>query len=286
MLRVSDILFLMQDFSVLLSVYGGEKGEFLRRSLASVFAQTVRAREVVLVEDGPLTEDLYRVVEEFRARQPELKVVPLPVNGGLGRALNEGLKHCSFDIVARMDTDDICRPDRFEKQLRVLQERPEVAVASAWIDEFVDDPGHVVSTRRLPETPEELYEYGKSRCPVNHPVVMFRKQAVLECGGYVHYPLFEDYYLWARMMVGGAKFYNIQESLLWFRTSPDMFRRRGGLRYALTEARLQFLFVGIGYIGLGRFFKNLAVRFAVRLVPNGLRSWAYRHLLRRGTASA
>ena len=228
----------MQDFSVLLSVYGGEKGEFLRRSLASVFAQTVRAREVVLVEDGPLTEDLYRVVEEFRARQPELKVVSLPVNGGLGRALNEGLKHCSFDIVARM------------------------------------------------ETPEELYEYGKSRCPVNHPVVMFRKQAVLECGGYVHYPLFEDYYLWARMMVGGAKFYNIQESLLWFRTSPDMFRRRGGLRYALTEARLQFLFVGIGYIGLGRFFKNLAVRFAVRLVPNGLRSWAYRHLLRRGTAPA
>ena len=161
-----------------------------------------------------------------------------------------------------MDTDDICRPDRFEKQLRVLRERPEVAVVSAWIDEFVDDPGHVVSTRRLPESPEELYEYGRSRCPVNHPVVMFRKQAVLECGGYVHYPLFEDYYLWARMMVGGAKFYNIQESLLWFRTSPDMFRRRGGLRYALTEARLQFLFVGIGYIGLGRFFKNLAVRFA------------------------
>ena len=161
----------MQDFSVLLSVYGGEKGEFLRRSLASVFAQTVRAREVVLVEDGPLTEDLYRVVEEFRARQPELKVVPLPRNGGLGRALNEGLKHCSFDIVARMDTDDICRPDRFEKQLRVLREHPDVAVVSAWIDEFVDDPGHVVSTRRLPERPEELYEYGKSRCPVNHPVV-------------------------------------------------------------------------------------------------------------------
>ena len=161
----------MQDFSVLLSVYGGEKGEFLRRSLASVFAQTVRAQEVVLVEDGPLTEDLYRVVEEFCARQPELKVVPLPRNGGLGRALNEGLKHCSFDIVARMDTDDICRPDRFEKQLRVLREYPDVAVVSAWIDEFVDDPEHVVSTRRLPETPEELYEYGKSRCPVNHPVV-------------------------------------------------------------------------------------------------------------------
>ena len=140
----------MQDFSVLLSVYGGEKGEFLRQSLASVFGQTVQAREVVLVEDGPLTEDLYRVVEEFRVRQPELKVVSIPVNGGLGRALNEGLKYCSFDIVARMDTDDICRPDRFEKQLRVLQERPEVAVVSAWIDEFVDDPGHVVSTRRLP----------------------------------------------------------------------------------------------------------------------------------------
>lgn len=202
----------MSDFSVLLSVYGGERGDFLRQSLASVFGQTLRPGEVVLVEDGPLTEELYGVVEEFRAAHPELKVVALAENGGLGRALNEGLKHCTHEWVARMDSDDICRPDRFEKQARVLAEHPEYAVVSAWIDEFVDDPGHVVSTRRLPEMPDELYEYGKSRCPVNHPAVMFRKSAVLACGG---------------------------------------------LRYALTEARLQFLFVGIGYIGLGRFLKNL-----------------------------
>lgn len=271
----------MPKFSVLLSVYGGEKGDFLRSSLESVFSQTVRAAEVVLVEDGPLTEELYRVVDEFCAGYPELKVVPLAENGGLGRALNEGLKYCSYDIVARMDTDDICRPYRFERQLAVLREHPDVAVVSAWIDEFVDTPEHIVSTRKLPETPEELFEYGKSRCPVNHPVVMFRKRAVVESGGYMHYPLFEDYYLWARMMMNGFKFYNVQESLLLFRTSADMFRRRGGLRYALTEARLQFLFVGIGYIGLGLFFKNLSVRFLVRLVPNGLRSWVYRHLLRR-----
>lgn len=276
----------MQDFSVLLSVYGGERGDFLRQSLASVFGQTLRAGEVVLVEDGPLTEELYAVVEEFRVHHPELKVVPLAQNGGLGRALNEGLKHCSHELVARMDSDDICRPDRFEKQVRVMEEHPEYAVVSSWIDEFEGDPSHVLSTRKLPEMPDELYEYGKSRCPVNHPAVMFRKSAVLACGGYMHYPLFEDYYLWGRMMVNGAKFYNIQESLLLFRTSPDMFRRRGGLRYALTEARLQFLFVGIGYIGLGLFFKNLAVRFVMRLVPNGLRSWVYRKLLRREKLSA
>ena len=233
-----------------------------------------------MVKDGPLTTELDQVVEAYRQKHPELKVIPLPQNQGLGKALNEGLKHCSYDIVARMDTDDIAKPNRFEKQIKVLREHPDISVVSSWIDEFVDNPKHVISTRKLPETPDELYEYGKKRSPVNHPVVMFRKQAVLDSGSYIHYPLLEDYYLWARMMVNGVKFYNIQESLLYFRASLDMFRRRGGWDYALTEARLQFLFVGIGYISLGRFFKNIIGRFVVRLIPNGLRGWIYRKLLR------
>ena len=109
---------------------------------------------------------------------------------------------------------------------------------------------------------------------------MFRKSAVLKAGGYKHFPLFEDYYLWVRMLMNGARFYNIQESLLFFRFSPDMFRRRGGWRYAVTEVRLQALFYKMGFIGFFSLLKNVCIRLVTRLLPNGLRSLLYKRLIR------
>ena len=120
-------------FSVLLSLYHKESPLFLRQSLTSIFTQTLLPIEVVLVEDGPLTDELYVIIEESTIRHPELKVVSLPSNQGLGKALNEGLKHCSYDLVARMDTDDIAKPDRFEKQMAVFLEHPEIdVVGGGW----------------------------------------------------------------------------------------------------------------------------------------------------------
>lgn len=267
-------------FSVLLSIYHKEKPEYLLQSLDSVFAQTLRADEVILVKDGPLTEELYRVLEEFQGKYQELKTVPLKENVGLGEALNEGLKHCSHDIVARMDTDDICKPDRFEKQLAVFKNNPDVDVVSSWIDEFEGDVKNILSTRKLPETHSEIYEYGKKRCPINHPAVMFKKSAVLTAGGYMHLPLFEDYYLWVRMLVNGAKFYNIQESLLYFRTSSAMFMRRGGLKYALTEVSFLWKMHKIGYVNLISTIKSIFIRFTVRIMPNSIRGFIYKKLLR------
>lgn len=126
----------MQSFSVLLSLYHKESPLFLHQSLASIFTQTLLSTEVVLVEDGPLTDELYAVVKEFANCHSELKVISLSTNQGLGKALNEGLRHCSYDLVARMDTDDIAKPDRFEKQLAIFLEHPEIDVVGAWIDEF------------------------------------------------------------------------------------------------------------------------------------------------------
>lgn len=268
-------------FSVLMSVYYKENPAFLDESLNSVFSQSLPPDDVVLVKDGPLTDGLEAVIEKYKTRYPALNVIPLTVNGGLGKALNEGLKHCKFDIVARMDSDDICKPDRFRKQIGFMRNHPEVDACSAWIDEFQINTDNIISTKKLPETSAEIYSYGKKRCPINHPVVVFRRGAVLNAGGYMHYPLFEDYYLWARMLVGGAKFHNLQESLLWFRTNPAMYKRRGGWKYAVTEIRLQFLFVGIGYIGFGTFIKNVFVRFLVRIMPNNVRSFFYKYFLRR-----
>lgn len=271
----------MNQFSVLMSLYVKERPDFFRKSLDSIFNQTLKPDEVILVEDGPLTQELYFALDEYTKKYPnQLKRVPLPVNGGLGNALNEGLQHCTNDLVARMDTDDIARFDRFEKQLAVFEKYPQVEVVSSWIDEFEGSPENVISTRKLPEFPFEIYRYAKKRCPINHPTVMFRKNSVLFAGGYRPFPLFEDYYLWVRLLINGAKFYNVQESLLYFRTSPDMYKRRGGLKHAIDEVKFQNHIRKLGFISRWNFLENITTRFIVRIIPNSLREFIYHKFLR------
>lgn len=269
-------------FSVLMSLYYREQPSYLRQSLDSVFAQTLRPDEVVLVLDGPIGQDLQNVVQEFSRQHPELRVLPLPENRGLGRALNHGLKRCSHDLVARMDTDDIALPDRFETQVKFMENHPEIDAVSGWIEEFVSsDPDNVMSVRKLPETPEEIFEFGKIRNPMNHPTVMFRRNAVLRVGSYQHMYLFEDYHLWIRMMMAGSKLYNLQRPLLKFRTSDQMYERRGGWSYAMTECKLLWGFNRMGYISLIRTLKNIVIRVTVRIMPNKLRAIFYKTFLRR-----
>ena len=270
----------MRCFSVLMSIYYKDLSQFLVDSLDSILNQTVRPDEIVCVCDGKLTDELYAVLHRYESANEIIKVVSLSENSGLGKALNYGLPFCSNELVARMDADDISKPDRFEKQLAVFKQHPEYDVVGSWIDEFEGTPDNIVSVRKLPESPEQIYAYGKKRCPVNHPVVMFKKTAVLSAGGYQPFPLFEDYYLWVRMLVLGKKFYNIQESLLYFRTSPDMFRRRGGWKYAKDESRFEWIMYSLGYISLADLLVNVPVRFIARIIPNSLRSFLYRKMLR------
>ncbi len=267
-------------FSVLMSLYVKEQPDYLRQSLNSVFNQTMNPSEVILVEDGPLTDDLYLVLDEYQEFHPELKRISLSKNGGLGNALNEGLKHCSNELIARMDTDDVAMPDRFERQLSVFEKYPQVEVVSSWVDEFEFTPDNVISTRKLPKYPFEVYQYAKKRCPVNHPAAMFKRSSILFAGGYQPFPLFEDYFLWIRLLLNGAKFYNIQESLLKFRTSPDMYKRRGGLKHAINEVKFQNLIRKMGFITLRQYCMNISIRFIIRIIPNKLRELVYKNLLR------
>lgn len=270
-----------QAFSVLMSLYFKEQADYLSQSLSSIFNQTVLPSEVILVLDGPISSDLQTIVKDFESRHEEIKVISLPINKGLGNALNEGLKHCTCEIVARMDTDDIAKQDRFEKQLAVFGRFPNVDVVSSWIDEFIGTVDNVISTRKLPEYQFELYRYAKRRCPVNHPAVMFKRDSVLFAGGYRHFPLFEDYHLWVRLLLNGSHFYNIQESLLFFRTSEDMYKRRGGLKHGLNEIKFQSLLCRMGFINPLRCITNIGIRFTTRIIPNRLREVIYQKLLRR-----
>lgn len=266
----------MQKFSVLMSVYYKENPKWLSDSLNSIFNQTVLPSEVVIVKDGPLTRGLDSVIEDFRSQYSVIKVITFTENRGLGKALCEGLLHCSYDFVARMDSDDICMPERFEKQLKVFEKYPDIDVCSSWIKEFSESVGKIIGIRRLPECHDELYRYGKSRNPVNHPACMFRKNSVIESGNYQDYPLIEDYFLWARMMVKGFKFYCIQESLLYFRRTPEMIKRRGGFSYAMTETKFQWTLYELGYISCFCAMRNVFVRFMSRMAPAFIRAQIYK----------
>jgi len=261
-----------------MSVYAKERPEWFALALDSVFRQTQPPTEVVLVEDGVLPQVLEAVVRSYEEQYDTLRVVRCKENRGLGAALNTGLQHCQCELVARMDTDDICKPQRFERQLRVFEERPDVDVCSAWIDEFEEDPQHVVSLRKVPEDAEVIAKYAKKRCPVNHVAVMYRRSKVLSVGGYQSFP--EDYYLWVKLLLAGCKFYNVQESLLWVRFDPAVIKRRGGWKYAMDDLRAQRNFYKAGFLSLPEALSNATIRVAVRMFPNSLRGWFYRTFLR------
>lgn len=253
----------------------------MRQALESIWDdQTLKPAEIVLVKDGPLTPELDAVIDDFRRSAP-LTVVALERNRGLGIALCEGLKHCTCELVARMDGDDVAKPERFARQVEFMTGHPDIAVCGSWIDEFIGSTDNVVSQRRLPETSAELVAFGRRRNPLNHPTVMFRKSAVEAVGGYEHFPLFEDYWLWARMLTAGYRFYNFQEPLLWFRTSADVYRRRGGWRYAMTELKLQYRLRKLGYISFMDIIVGGGIRFAVRILPNSIRKTLYNKLARQ-----
>lgn len=265
-------------FSVLMSLYWREHPSYLCESLDSVFSQTRLPDEVVLVEDGPLTPDLESTVSKYQTEYPTIKVVKLPTNSGLGNALNEGLKYCSNDIVARMDTDDICKPDRFEQQIGFLESHPDVHVLSSGILEFIGSKDNVTAVKKLPELHDEIIPYSQKRCPINHPTAVFRKHNVIECGGYGPFP--EDYYLWAKLIMKGCKFHNIQEPLLYFRSTDDTYKRRGGWNYFISMSKLQIFLYKIKFIPLRTFLYNFFVRGMVSLSPNIVRKTFYTKFLR------
>ena len=188
-----------RGYSVLMSVYHKEKPEYLKQAIESIQTQTLSTNDFVLVCDGPLNEQLDDVIATKQQEMGEtLNVVRLPKNGGLGNALNEGIKHCKNELVARMDSDDIAYPDRCEKQIAVFNTHSEVSVCSGIVEEFTTDPNTVDTRRVPPETNAEIIEFAKKRNPFNHPCVMYKKSAVKAVGSYQDFYLLEDYYLWLR----------------------------------------------------------------------------------------
>ena len=265
-------------FSVLMSIYSKENPIFFDQAMSSIVdGQSLKPNEIILVKDGQLTLDLDLMVDKWRKKHGELlRVIPLKENVGLGSALAIGLDNCSYNLVARMDADDIARFDRFETQVNYMHNHPNCDIVGSSVAEFDKNPEIINSSRLVPESHNEIIKYARSRSPFNHPSVMYKKLAVLAAGGYQKFHGFEDYYLWARMIMNGAHCANILEPLVNMRAGNSMLGRRGGFDYAVNEIKLQYKFLDLCFITPFRFIMNLAIRIPVRLLPNSFRSFIYR----------
>ncbi len=274
-----------QPFSLLMSTYAGDRPEFLREAFVStVVDQTRPPDQVVLVQDGPVGEELGAEIERLKAESPVVVThVVMPENLGLGPALDAGLRASDHEVVARMDADDVSRPDRFEKQLPVVESGADI-VGSGLL-EFGESTGDVVGRRTPPTDADEIRRVVRFRDPFNHPTVVYRRSAVLAAGGYADLRLMEDYLLFTRMVTGGARPANLAEPLVYYRVGDGAYARRGGMGLLRSELALQRRFRSLGLTTRRQYLRNIAVRGGYRLVPEGVRKVAYRRLLANRTGA-
>ena len=255
----------MVDFSILMSLYFKEKPEYLHLCLASLYHQNLCSKDIIIVHDGPLTQDLYKVLDKWKPLLPITEVI-LEENVGLGEALNAGLAHCKYDLVARVDTDDINIPTRFEQQYQYMVEHENVALCGSHIDEFDTDPLVIASQRKVP-LGKELNNSIFKRNPINHMTVMFRKSAVLDAGGYQHLRFMEDYFLWVRMYVKGYKLVNLDTVLVKARTGNGMLERRKGVEYYRSELTFMNRVLKMDVKNKSKIMATFLIRSHIRLLP-------------------
>lgn len=263
--------------TVLLSIYKKETPLFLHEALTSIWdEQTLKPSQIVLVQDGPLTDELNTVICEWQHKLGNtLTTVPLEYNVGLGAALNIGLQHCKYELVARMDTDDIAMSTRFEKQIAFMQENPDITASSAQIEEWNSELTEKLDQRNLPLEPSEVLRFAKRRSPLSHPVSIFRKSAVLEVGGYPPLRKAQDYALWSLLLVNNHKLANLPDMLLKMRTGNELLGRRG-LDYFKEEFQLLKFQKKIEFLSTSDFIINSILKGTLRLSPSFIKKIAYK----------
>lgn len=261
----------MTPFSVSMCVYGKDNPVFFKQAVESVLDQTVKPSEVVLVVDGPVPTELDEIIIDYE-QNPIFNVVRLEKNQGHGIARQTGLEKCSYNLVAIMDADDINVQNRFELQLKKFEQDSSLDIVGGYTSHFVNDPQKESEIHNVPEDDAAIKKYLKKRCPMRQNTVMFKKDSVLAVGGYQDWFCNEDYFLWIRMVLAEKKFANIPHVLVHAREGFDRFKRRGGMRYFISNAKIQWLMFKKNLISFPRYAYNVAIRFCTQvLMPNKIR---------------
>lgn len=272
----------LRKYSVLMSVYYKDNPIWLSESIECMLKQTVKCDEFVIVEDGPLTDELIKIIEGYKLKMPDIfNIVKLEKNVGLGPALKIGIETCKNEWIARMDSDDYSPIDRIEKQFAVLKDYPNLGIIGSNANEFYDNISNVVAKVVLPEKNEDIIKFSKKRCPYRHSGIIYRKKDVIEAGNYQECYLCEDYDLYARMEMNGVEGYNIQEPLLYVRVNPEFYGRRGGIKYLKSILKFKTRLYKCGFYSLKNYIISSTAHIIVCLMPNKLRELIYKKLLRK-----
>lgn len=269
-------------YSVLLAVYKGDEAPFLHAALKSIYDdQTRKPDEIVIVLDGPISQELKQVLQEFRVgKERAVIILPQAENRGLGEALRIGAEQCTGDYIFRMDADDISHPLRFEKQASFVEKHPEVDVLGTDIAEFVENCDEKMRIRHCPSESLEIMQMCRHRNPMNHVSVCIKRSALIEAGSYVGLPLLEDYLLWINMLGHGKVLSNLNEPLVYVRLGHDFHEKRSSRQRAEGWKQLQKTMISYGMISKMDALVNMAaINFFVR-TPAWLKTFLYRTLLR------
>lgn len=261
-----------------MSVYVKEKPDYLDTALNSIWLeQESRPTEIILVKDGPLTEPLEAIITKWHALlDSKMKVVALSQNVGLAQALNIGLSHCQYELVARMDTDDVSLPNRFKLQLEYLNKYTSIAACSGQVDEFDNRLVNKTGSRNLPTDPDTLKEFCRSRSPLSHPAVMYRKNIIESVGGYPNFRNSQDWALWSVLVCKNYPIGNLEQTLVKMRCDNELMLRRGG-KYLINEIKLTHYQYIIGLINKRELVLNTIKKSILRLSPLFIKKFLYKN---------
>ncbi len=268
-------------YSVLMAVYIKDNPEWLGIALDSMYNQTIRPTEIVLVKDGNVTPEIESVIiQRMDSYGGLMKVYQLPENRGLGEALRQGILMCSCEWIVRMDSDDYAVPNRCEIQFRAQKEH-QADMVGCDINEFTGTPENVVAKRVFPERHEDIVQFGKRRTPFSHPGIVMRRNDVLKAGNYRTAHLHEDYDLFVRMLMNGCKGYTVKEPLVYMRVSEDFYARRGGIKYLKELLHFNRHLYKIGWMAPKDFAVRSTANIISCLMPNSVRDLIYKKILRK-----
>ena len=254
-------------YSVLMTVYKSDNPQYFKLALESMLTQTSIPDEIVIVKDGEITSELQKVIDNINNEYITISQVQLKKNVGLGLALNEGIKKCKNELIARMDADDISLPERCEKQLEVFEKNENIDIVGCHVKEFAESPNNIVGQRKVPLTNKDIHNYARRRDPFNHPTVMYKKSKVLKVGGYGDYRKNQDTELWIKMLYDGCVAQNIDDYLLLFRFDENTYKKRKSWINTKLLIKIRKEAYKIGFSSFGDFIIVSIMQLCIFLLP-------------------
>ena len=271
----------LPPYSVLMSVYIKENPAYLSESLESMLTQTVPPSDFVLVCDGKLTDELNVIVKSFESEYSGIfNSVRLIENVGTGLAANAGIKACKYDLIAKMDSDDVCLPERCQKQLLMFLKNPKLDMVGAYIEEFDNDTGKSIAVKKTPVTHKEILKYAKRRNPFNNQTLIFKKSMAEKVGGYTNRKRCEDYEFVTKMLMAGAVGENLPEVLVKYRVSKDNLKRRKNWANTKSFIKVRKNLFKSGFSNIFDFLIPCIAQLLLFILPERFTAWIYKHLLR------